>query len=223
MKRLLSILLSIIILGSFSNSFAERIDFSKFSNEDLQRIITDAKQELENRNKTNISSELKPLKEMFECENVAIYVRDHIGLISIDQTPTEEQLLKVTSLISSSDKPFTSLKGISCLKNLLDFTGSSKDTYTIIPDEFYSLSKIEFIHMPYTKINEISPLIGNLSNLESLNLSDTQISSLPEEIGNLTKLRYLNISRTKITELPSSIYNLNLEKFIRDGLELNIN
>lgn len=223
MKRLLSIMLSIIILGSFSNSFAERIDFSKFTNEDLQKIISDAKQELENRNKTNISSELKPLKEMFECENVAIYVRDHIGLISIDQTPTEEQLLKVTSLISSSDKPFTSLKGISCLKNLSDFTGSSKDTYTTIPDEFYSLSKIKVIHMPYTKINEISPLIGNLSNLESLNISDTQISSLPEEIGNLTKLRYLNISRTKITELPSSIYNLNLEKFIRNGLELNIN
>ena len=222
MKRLLSILLSIIILGSFSNSFADRLDFSKFTNKELQRIIDDAKYELDIRNKDNTVTELKPLKEMFECENVAIYVRDHIGLISIDQTPTEEQLSKVTSLISSSDKPFTSLKGISCLKNLLDFTGSSKDTYTTIPDEFYSLSKIEFIHMPYTKINEISPLIGNLSNLESLNLSDTQISSLPEEIGNLTKLRYLNISRTKITELPSSIYNLNLEKFIRDGLELNI-
>ena len=190
------------------------------------------------------------LSDIFPDPNVARFVRDEIGLISIDDEVTQEKLDSAW-LFGNFDGygEIKDIQGISRLRNLLMLRLSchwESDVHiTTLPDELFDMKSITIFELYYLpnlcslpdKIGNMTQLqalslekcgisslpesIGNLVNLTTLDISGCPITSLPESIGNLTNLTHLDISDTLITELPASIENLvNLESFNRSGTPL---
>lgn len=190
------------------------------------------------------------IRDIFPDENVARYVRDEVGAISIDDEILQDKLDSVW-LFGNFDGygEIKDITGISRLGGLMILSLSchwQSDVHlSALPDELFTMDSVTAIEMYYLpnltsiqdEIGDMSQLtilsvekcgitsipdsICNLTNLTSLTLSGCPITALPENIGKLVNLEYLDISDTLITELPESIKNLtNLKTFNRSGTSL---
>lgn len=190
------------------------------------------------------------IAEIFPDPNVARYVRDEIGAISIDDEVMQDQLDsiwifgnfdgygEIKDISGVSRLGGVSMIRLSCvwgsdvlIETLPDelFTMANVDSLDFyylpglksIPDEIGNLEKLWYISFEKCGITSLPDSICDLTNLTTLDISGCPITKLPDNIGNLVNLKRLDISDTLITELPESIKNLtNLENFDRSGTPL---
>lgn len=162
-----------------------------------------------------------PLNELFPDKVLAAIVRDELGLFSMSDPVSQEELDRVTTVhVLSHNDGLCSLQGIHYLRNLRELSLYWQDGLTDIPEEIGLLTRLERLSLEKCRISALPDSLCNLQALKSLNVSKTKVDQLPDDIGNLINLKTLDISETAITTLPSSIYALELDKFYRDGLEL---
>ena len=195
-----------------------------------------------NTENTSSGDAVGKINEIFPDEQLAMYVRDMTGKLSIQQPVMQDELDTITQLYNLDYKP-ADLTGVSYLRNLntIYFNGDVFGSDPLlIPDEICLLSHLEVLNLPWcdvaslpkdigniatltdiyledAPISSLPESIGNLVNLTTLKLSGTKISSLPESIGNCTALKNLDISDTLITSLPDSIWNLTLDSINLSG------
>lgn len=190
------------------------------------------------------------IADIFQDPNVARYVRDEIGAISVDDEVTQDQLDRIW--VFGNFDGYGEIKDISGVSKLggvsmirLSCVWGSDVFIETLPDELFTMENVtslDFHYLPDLKniqseignmqnlwmisiedcgITSLPDTICNLTNLTTLDISGCPITKLPDNIGNLVNLTRLDISDTLITELPESIKNLtNLENFDRSGTPL---
>lgn len=216
-KAIICILALIVCLSSSALADWNVHDLTDEELLDYRRAINE---ELASRYTTQEVAEGSTLIDIFPDEEFANAVRDEIGLFSVNDTVTQDQLDTVTGLtLSYHSYEISSLVGVSKLRNLEQLNLISKDQVTELPEEIGELKFLRRLLLG-CKITELPDSICNLSSLKFLDISYNPISTLPENIGNLANLEELDISHTEITSLPDSIYSLQLTKFNREGLNI---
>ena len=221
MKRLLMVLLLLVaIVFSFHNSLAER--YSELSIDDLLDLRLTINEEIASRLQPEEAPEGSSFADLFSDPLLAKYIRDQLGAFSTKDEVTQEQLDTITDVhfLSHTDG-LKSLEGIQYLHGIKELSLYYQEDLHEIPDAIGTLLDLKRLSLDRCGIDALPDSIANLTNLEYLSLKETNVSSLPEDIGNLAKLKTLNISGTKISQLPSSIYNLELEKFLREGIDID--
>lgn len=219
MKRLLPLLLILVVLLCAVH-YAVAEDLSGMTTEELISLRLKINEELAARYEPPILPDRMTLTEIFPDKNLAVYIRDEIGAISINDPITQEDLNRVKDIQIGGDISIESLEGIQYLRNL-SFINIYKQTGAIyLPDCLDTFPNLYAIWLRHCDITELPPSIVNCSGLKELNISHTAITNLPEDIGNLHMLKKLDISNTKIKSLPESIRLLDLDEFNRKGLDL---
>lgn len=218
-KTAKAILLVVLLVFSFHYAVAE--DLTAMTDEELLDLRLKINLELAARYEPPVLQDGMTLAEIFPDKNFAIFIRDKIGAISINDQVTQSDLDRVTDVqLTSDDNTVSSLEGIQYLTNmtLLNVLGQPGALY--IPDCFGVFPNLKTIMLRRLDITELPPSIVNCSALKELNLSRTPISKLPDDIGNLSSLKKIDISQTQIESLPASIRLLDLDEFKREGLNL---
>lgn len=227
MKKLIAALLLMMLCAC--TALAEAPDYAAMTDEELSAAMAAISAEMGRRAKaektTDNGESLGKIKDVFPDEALALIVRDKCGKFSIEQTVTQEDLDRVTTIIISNTDYgcVQDLTGIGKLRKLkrLSFYNSMKYEGTTLPEEFFTLSELDTLELAGSpNLCELPEGIGNLTNLTYLDLSRTGIPELPETIGQLTKLKYLKIAHTKITALPDAIWNLELSSLDMAGLPI---
>ena len=219
MKRLCAFLLALIVC--LSSSALADWNVQNLTDEELldyRRAITE---ELASRHRAELeSSEEARLIDIIPDEGFASLVRDSLGLFSVNDPVTQDQLDEVTRINNPNNEPtISSLQGIERLRNL-EYLSLYYKTIDALPEEIGTLAQLETLLVVSCGLTGIPDSICDLANLEELSIAGNDIEALPDEIGSLGNLKELDISRTMITHLPESIYALQLDKFRREGLNI---
>ena len=218
MKKFVLILLSLCLLSSVS---AAEIELSGLSLDELHTLRQEINEEIARRTEPE-TTDGEPLSDLFPDPVFARYIRDELGMFSIKDIVSQDQLDTITDVhFLSMDDGLTSLEGIQYLSGLEDLSCYYQKGLTELPASVGTLQQLERISLTKCGITELPDSICNCINLVTLQVNDTAIFALPNDIGNLSNLTELNISDTKITEFPESLYALNLQHFYRDGLDID--
>ena len=185
---------------------------------DYRRAITE---ELASRHRAEFEeSEEARLIDIIPDEGFASLVRDSLGLFSVNDPVTQEQLDEVTRINNAKKEPaISSLEGIGRLRNL-EYLMIYYKTLNELPEEIGTLTQLEDLYVVSCGLTSIPDSICDLGNLKELSIAGNDVAALPSEIGNLQSLTKLDISDTQITSLPDSIYALQLDSFRREGLNI---
>lgn len=185
---------------------------------DYRRAITE---ELASRHRAELEeSEEARLIDIIPDEGLASLVRDSLGLLSVNDPVTQEQLDEVTRINNAKKEPaISSLEGISRLRNL-EYLMIYYKTLDELPEEIGALTQLEDLYVVSCGLTSIPDSICDLGNLKELSIAGNDVTTLPSEIGSLQSLTKLDISDTQITSLPDSIYALQLDSFRREGLNI---
>jgi len=223
-KRVSGILLVVVLLLTFTYAGAE--DLSGMSDDDLLDLRLQINNELAARLEAREIPEGSTIADLFPDHILAMKVRDAIGAISTKDPVTQDELdsirtIAVNGAVSGETHEFKDLTGIDYLRNLETLRIVRQPEFTEIPEAIGNCVHLRVLDFRSCGFKTLPASICNLLALEELDASYGELESLPDDIGNLESLKKLNISNTKITSLPASIRNLSLEKFIRDGLELD--
>ena len=160
----------------------------------------------------NKNQSLGRIIDLFPDESLAKIIRDNCGKLTIQSELTQEELDRITSLtidgLSGEKTKIHDLTGIGYLHNLKVLNMIASYTNTYLPDEIYTLCKLEYLGIRRTELTEISPMIGGLTALKTLYLSHNKISTLPETIENLTYLQRLALEDNCFSDFPEEIGTL---------------
>lgn len=220
MKRIISVLLLIVVMMATVH-YAVAEDLAAMSDEELLNLRMAINEELAARYEPPVLPDGMTIAEIFPDKNLAIYIRDNVGAISINDQVTHDDLSKIKYVqIPEDEYKISSLEGIQYLKNMILLNIFDQKGPMFIPDCFDAFENLTTVMLRYCDITELPPSIVNCATLKELNIENTAIASLPEDIGNLSSLKKLDISYTKITSLPDSIRLLDLDEFYRTGLDL---
>ena len=217
-KLLIGLLMIVMIIPTVALADWDVQNLSDEELLDYRRAITE---EIASRHRADLaSSEEQKLIDIIPDEGFASLVRDAIGLISVNDPVTQEQLDTVTRINNANSEPtICSLQGIDRLTNL-EYLMIYYKTLDHLPDEIGNLASLETLYVVDCGLTSVPDSICNLANLEELSIAGNDIESLPDDIGSLGSLKELDISNTSITRLPETIYALQLEKFRREGLNI---
>ena len=225
MKRILtSILLVVVML--FSCTYATAEDITEMSTEELLDLRLQINNELSSRNTPAEIPEGSSIADLFPDRILAMKVRDAIGAISTKDQVTQDELdsiktISVNGNVAGETEDFKDLTGINYLRNLEVLRIVSQRGCVEIPDSIRNCVHLRELDFRSTGIKTLPAGICDLVELEEIDLDCSDLEALPEDIGNLQSLKELYISYTKVTSLPASIRNLNLEKFSRNGLDID--
>lgn len=185
---------------------------------DYRRAITE---ELASRHKAELdASEETRLIDIIPDEGFASLVRDSLGLFSVNDPVTQDQLDEVKRINNANKEPeISSLAGIGRLRNL-EYLMIYYKTLDELPEEIGTLTQLENLYVVSCGLTSIPDSICDLGNLKELSIAGNDVAELPSEIGSLQSLTKLDISNTQITSLPKSIYALRLDSFRREGLNI---
>lgn len=136
-------------------------------------------------------------------------------------TLTQEDFEKIKSIIINNTKTINTIpKEIKYLKNLSYLDLSFQDISNL-PDEIFTISKLDTLCLDNNKIKCLPKGIKNFKNLTCLRLESNQLSTLPVEFWELTNLQYLSLDRNNLSKLSEKISNFNkLKTFTIDLNEL---
>lgn len=200
-------------------------DLSAMSTEDLLALRLAVNNELAGRIESAEAPEGSTIGDLFPDVWIARHIRDELGKLSTGETVTQEELDTITEIYISgqtSDRiQVSSLEGLQYLHGLKRIDIIQQDGISEIPEWIGTLQDLIFVRFYLCPVTSVPDSICDLSNLRTLILAHTKITDLPDDIGNLTSLTNLSIAHTQITKLPSSIYNLTLDKFDREGLDID--
>lgn len=218
MKRFFSVLLLIVVIIS-SVHYAVSEDLSAMSTEDLLQLRKEINIELSSRE--NVSGPTgKTVIDIFPDKEFALYMRDALGVFSINDEVTSDMLEQVSYIfINDMEMGLSSLEGIQFLPSLKDITCIYQSALTELP-EIGNLQQLYSIDFSHCGLTSLPKSICNCTAMEEIDISCCPITELPDDIGNLSMLKKLDISYTKINELPATIRTLKLTEFKREGLEL---
>ncbi|MBR3239087.1 MAG: leucine-rich repeat domain-containing protein [Oscillospiraceae bacterium] len=219
MKHAVALLLALLICQPFSALANWNVqDLSEEELIDYRRAITE---ELASRHKAEIdTSEETRLIDIIPDEGFASLVRDSLGLFSVNDPVTQEQLDQVERINNANKEPaISSLDGIGRLRNL-EYLMIYYKTLDELPEEIGTLTQLENLYVVSCGLTSIPDSICDLGNLKELSIAGNDVAELPSEIGSLQSLTKLDISNTQITSLPKSIYALRLDSFRREGLNI---
>lgn len=131
------------------------------------------------------------IADIFPDPNVARFVRDEIGAISVDDEVMQDQLDSIW--IFGNFDGYGEIKDISGVSRLggvsmirLSCVWGSDVLIETLPDELFTMANVDSLDFYY--------LPG--------------LKSIPDEIGNLKKLWYISFEKCGITSLPDSICDL---------------
>jgi Leucine-rich repeat (LRR) protein len=78
-----------------------------------------------------------------------------------------------------------------------------------LPSSLWQLTRLEWLSLAFTEIEDISEEIGNLSYLQFLYVNNCKnLKSLPSRIGELKNLKYLNLQGCNSVVIPDEIRKL---------------
>ena len=185
---------------------------------DYRRAITE---ELASRHKAELdASEETRLIDIIPDVGFASLVRDSLGLFSVNDPVTQDQLDEVKRINNANKEPeISSLAGIGHLRNL-EYLMIYYKTLDELPEEIGTLTQLENLYVVSCGLTSVPDSICDLGNLKELSIAGNDVAALPSEIGSLQSLTKLDISNTQITSLPDSIYALQLDSFRREGLNI---
>lgn len=236
MKKSIIVILALLILYTCS-AMAETTDYSMLTDEELAALrdaklaeLTTISTEIGRRNHSAATAadneSLGKFKDLFPDEVLAMIIRDKCAKFSIEQTVTQAELDKITSLriLSTAYGRLSDLTGIGHLRNLKSLESYYYDGESL-PEDLCTLQHLESLSIwvagnygaGYIKLAVLPESIGNLTSLKCLDLQCCSITELPESIGNLNNLEYLNVNHTYIAALPESIGNLTKLKELHIG------
>lgn len=140
--------------------------------------------------------------------------QDEITFTSIDEaikTPDKVKRLDLSGQnlkrIPPEISQLTNLKEL--YLGIIQYIGSiDKNEIQKLPNEIFSLKKLEILDLGQNKIQKIPPEINELKALKVLNLRGNPIQKLPEEVCLLENLEILDIGFTKLSRLPENFGNL---------------
>ena len=105
---------------------------------------------------------------------------------------------KLSSLetLNLSEVGLTSIAGIGAASSLVELHLTNNEL-TSIPDDLYSLTKLESLLMNYNKVEgSLSPKIGQLAAIREIFMYRNKLSgNLPTEIGNLNNVEILSLGK----------------------------
>lgn len=223
-KSVIATLLVVALLLGCTYAAAE--DLTGMSTDELLNLRLQINNELANRNTPAEIPEGTAIADLFPDHIIAMKVRDAIGAISTKDPVTQEELdsiktLAVNGTSAGETHECKDLTGIEYLRNLEVLRIVRQPDCTEIPDSIRNCVHLRELDLRSCGIKSLPEGICDLVELEEIIMNYSELETLPEDIGNLQALKVLDISYTKVTSLPSSIRNLNLEKFRRDGLEVD--
>lgn len=223
-KYVISILLLVAML--FAITYAGAEDLSKMSTEELIQLRQDINNELASRNTPTEVPEGAAIADLFPDHILAMKVRDAVGAISTKDPITQEELdtiktISINGAVSGETHEFKDLTGIDYLRNVVELHIVRQPDFVEMPESIEKCIHLKVLDLRSCGLKTLPAAICNLTALEELKVSSSELESLPDDIGNLESLKKLDISYTKVTELPVSIRNLSLEKFNREGLDLD--
>lgn len=79
---------------------------------------------------------------------------------------------------------------------------------TRIPQEFFTIAKIDRLFLENNRIEALPEEISNLQILSRLYMSNNKLKELPKSIGQMHELRHLYVNNNMLQILPSEIYGL---------------
>ena len=223
-KAVTALLLVVVILLGCIYAAAE--DLSAMTTEDLLDLRLQINNELVSRKADVEIQEGAIIADLFPDRFLAMKVRDAVGAISTSDPITQDELdsiktISINGNTAGETEEFCDLTGIEYLRNLEVLRVVRQPGCTKIPDAIGNCIYLRDLDFRSSGIKTLPASICDLEYLESIDACYSELDSLPDDIGNLQQLKKLNISYTKVTVLPASIRNLDLEKFYRDGLDLD--
>ena len=123
-------------------------------------------------------------------------------------------LLMLTQIVHTSDKPTRIPKGIPYMINLkvLDL---SYCNIKYLPTELFLVTSLISLNLSCNNICVLSKDISKLGNLQRLKLNDNKLADLPKEISLLLNLKELHLHNNRLLRLPKVIWHLiNLEELL---------
>jgi len=223
-KSVRALLLVVVLVFSFHYATAE--DLSSMTDEELLELRMEINNELAARKEAAEIPEGSTIADLFPDHILAMKVRDAIGAISTKDPVTQDELdtirtISVNGAVSGETHDLKDVTGIEYLRNLEAIHFVRQDNLTELPDSIGSCVHLRVIDLRSSGIKELPNSICDLIELQELDVSYSELDKLPDDIGNLQALKELDISHTKIMELPASIRNLTLDKFRREGMDLD--
>jgi len=223
-KSVTALLLVVVLL--FSLTYATAEDLSSMSTEDLMQLRQNINDELANRKTVPDLKEGSTIADLFPDHILAMKVRDAIGAISTKDPVSQDELDKIDTIsidgaVVGETNDFKDLTGIEYLRNLETLRIVRQPGCTVIPDSIGNCVHLRELDITSCGIKILPASICDLQELRKLRLRYSDVETLPDDIGNLQSLKDLDISNTKITSLPASIRNLDLDRFSREGLDID--
>lgn len=217
--------LAIMIIVLILPIIAAAEELSSMSTEDLKALRLSINNEIASRIASEKITDGTTISDLFPDEWIARHIRDELGKFSTNDIITQDELDTIEKLYISGQTSdhiqISTLEGVQHLRNLKRLEINLQENICEIPEWVGTLTKLTYLEFRYCPITIVPDCVCELINLKVLILFGSDIIELPDDIGNLTELKTLDISYTKITELPMSIYNLNLDKFNREGLDVD--
>ena len=165
-KAIICILALIVCLTSSALADWNVQDLTDEELLDYRRAITE---ELASRHRAELeSSEEARLIDIIPDEGLASLVRDSLGLFSVNDPVTQDQLDEVTRINNPNKEPtISSLQGIERLRNL-EYLSLYYKTIDALPEEIGTLAQLETLLVVRCGLTGIPDSICDLANLEEL-------------------------------------------------------
>jgi Leucine-rich repeat (LRR) protein len=132
-------------------------------------------------------------REMFDLVTLT-----YLSLKNNAITVNFDGIEKLSSLetLNLSEVGLTSIAGIGAASSLVELHLTNNEL-TSIPDDLYSLTKLESLLMNYNKVEgSLSPKIGQLAAIREIFMYRNKLSgNLPTEIGNLNNVEILSLGK----------------------------
>lgn len=222
MKKLLCFLVAFLLMLTVASA---EFDVFSMTDDELLAIRLQINEELSSRAQKKEIQEGSTIADLFPDHYMAMKVRDEVGAISTKDPVTQEDLDRVERLdvsgYSDGASELKELTGIGYLTNLDYLSVYDQPGFSDVPDEIANCVHLRRIDFRRTGIKMLPASFCSLPGLQYLDMANSALEVLPDDIGNLTSLKELDISGTKVNALPASIRSLSLEKFLRDGLDLD--
>lgn len=237
MKRIIVFILVFI----FASSFAYAEEYANMSLDELETFRDTLVDELalvnaaiaSKKNESIVQADVvneAKIKDLFPDEDFALYIRDELGKMSINDVVTQDELDSITRVHATYDGNIVDLTGISHLRNLsslsitpykatsisnellnLPYLKSLDLSYfngTELPDWLTQMVQLEYLWFPGSSLVTLPDDIGALVNLKNIMLNNsTDLISIPESIGQCTALEELHLGNTGISTIPDSLGN----------------